>query len=74
MFIYWARKQSLTELLAEVSNSTAGSELNSDLVKDIQKRIHEATTKVTALDPKVGRKLKEKLSLIEHMARIGFVS
>ncbi|HHF7368348.1 TPA: conjugal transfer protein TraH [Legionella bozemanae] len=60
----------LTELLAEVSNATAGSELNSDLVNDIQKRIHTATSKVTALDPKVGRKLKEKLSLIEHMARI----
>ena len=60
----------LTELLAEVSNATAGSELNSDLVKDIQKRINDAASKVTALDPKVGRKLKEKLSLIEHMARI----
>jgi len=60
----------LTELLAEVGNATAGSELNQDLVKDIQKRINEATTKVAALDPKVGRKLKEKLSLIEHMARI----
>lgn len=60
----------LTELLAEVSNATAGSELNQDLVKDIQKRINEATTKVAALDPKVGHKLKEKLSLIEHMARI----
>lgn len=60
----------LGELLTEVSNATAGSELNQDLVKDIQKRINQATTKVAALDPKVGRKLKEKLSLIEHMARI----
>lgn len=60
----------LTELLTEVSNATAGSELNEDLVKNIQKRIHETTTKVAMLDPKVGQKLKEKLSLIEHMARI----
>jgi conjugative transfer pilus assembly protein TraH len=60
----------LTELLTEVSVATAGSELNSDLVKEIQKRIHFATTKVGSLDPKVGRKLKEKLSLIERMASI----
>ncbi|STX81705.1 TraH pilus assembly protein [Legionella busanensis] len=60
----------LTELLALVSQATAGSELNSDLVKDIQKRIHEASTNVAALDPKVGHKLKEKLLLIERMARI----
>ncbi|HAT8643609.1 conjugal transfer protein TraH [Legionella pneumophila] len=60
----------LTELLTEVANATAGSELNQDLIKDIQKRINEATTKVAAIDPKVGHKLKEKLSLIEHMARI----
>ncbi|WP_419421571.1 conjugal transfer protein TraH (plasmid) [Legionella sp. D16C41] len=60
----------LTELLAEVSHATAGSELNSDLLKDIQKRIHEASTNVAALDPKIGHKLKEKLLLIERMARI----
>lgn len=60
----------LSGLLTEVGNATAGSELNEDLVKDIQKRIHLASTKVAALDPKVGRKLQEKLALIEHMARI----
>lgn len=60
----------LTELLTEVGNATAGSELNQDLVKDIQKRINEARTKIASLDPQVGRKLKEKLSLIEHIARI----
>lgn len=60
----------LTELLAEVAGATAGSELNSDLVKEIQKRINDATTVVASLDPKVGRKLQEKLSLIERMARI----
>ncbi|HHT0594802.1 TPA: conjugal transfer protein TraH [Legionella anisa] len=60
----------LTELLTEVSQATAGSELNSDLVKEIQKRINGAMTKVGSLDPKVGRKLQEKLALIERMARI----
>ncbi|HBD7476120.1 TPA: conjugal transfer protein TraH [Legionella pneumophila] len=60
----------LTELLTEVGVATAGSELNSDLVKDIQKRIHDATTRVAAIDPKVGRKLQEKLMLIERMAQI----
>ncbi|WP_131784109.1 conjugal transfer protein TraH [Legionella gresilensis] len=60
----------LTELLREVSTATAGSELNTDLVKEIQKRIHEATRRVAAIDPEVGRKLKEKLALIERMAQI----
>ncbi|MCE3045405.1 conjugal transfer protein TraH [Legionella sp. 16cNR16C] len=60
----------LTELLREVSVATAGSELNSDLVKEIQKRINEATTRVASIDPKVGRKLQEKLTLIERMAQI----
>lgn len=60
----------LTELLTEVSMATAGSELNTDLVKEIQKRINEATTRVASIDPKVGRKLQEKLTLIERMAQI----
>lgn len=60
----------LMELLQEVKNATAGSELNQDLVKDIQKRIQDASSQIAALDPKVGRKLKEKLTLIEHVARI----
>lgn len=60
----------LSELLREVSVATAGSELNTDLVKEIQKRINEATTSVASIDPKVGRKLQEKLMLIERMAQI----
>jgi conjugative transfer pilus assembly protein TraH len=60
----------LTELLAEVNNATAGSELNQDLVREIQKRTREATSKVASIDPKVGRKLQEKLALIERMAHI----
>ncbi|WP_412755609.1 conjugal transfer protein TraH [Legionella longbeachae] len=60
----------LTELLKEVNVATAGSELNADLIKEIQKRINEATTRVSSIDPKVGRKLQEKLTLIERMAQI----
>lgn len=60
----------LTELLREVSVATAGSELNTDLVKEIHKRINEATTRVASIDPKIGRKLQEKLTLIERMAQI----
>ncbi|HHI9467508.1 TPA: conjugal transfer protein TraH [Legionella anisa] len=60
----------LTELLTEVSQATAGSELNSASVKEIQKRINKATTVVTKLDPKVGHKLQQKLALVERMAHI----
>ena len=60
----------LHELLQEVANATAGSELNEDLVKGIESRIKQANQKVASLDPIVGRKLQEKLTFIEHMARI----
>lgn len=60
----------LTGLLDEVKQSTAGSELNESLVKAIEKKIREAQAVVASFDPKVGKKLKEKLALIEHMARI----
>ncbi len=60
----------LTSLLTEVKMATAGSELNTDLVKEIQKRITIATTRVSSLDSKVGRKLKEKLALVERMAQV----
>lgn len=60
----------LHELLQEVANATAGSELNEDLVKAIEGRIKKANQTIARIDPKVGRKLKEKLTLIEHVARI----
>ena len=59
-----------SELLQEVANATAGSELNDDLVKTIENRIKKANQTLARLDPKVGRKLQEKLTLIEHVARI----
>jgi conjugative transfer pilus assembly protein TraH len=59
-----------SELLQEVANATSGSELNEDLVKAIENRIKKANQTLASLDPKVGRKLREKLTLIEHVARI----
>lgn len=59
-----------SELLQEIANATAGSELNEDLVKAIENRIKKANQTIASLVPKVGRKLQEKLTLIEHVARI----
>lgn len=58
----------LSELLEEIAQATTGSELNESLVKEIGKRIEKAQHKIAELDPKVGRKLKEKLDLIERIA------
>ena len=60
----------LSGLLQEIANATAGSELNEDLVKDIQTRIREANHKVAAVDPKISRKLTEKLALISRIVEI----
>lgn len=60
----------LNTLLTEVTNATFGSELNDDLLKSVRQRITTASQKITALDPKVGNKLKEKLQLIQYIARI----
>ena len=60
----------LTELLTEIDNATAGSELNEDLIKQIQKRVRDANIKVASIEPQIGRKLQEKLALIERIARV----
>lgn len=60
----------LSGLLQDVANATAGSELNEDLVKDIQTRIREASREVAAIDPKIARKLQEKIALISRMSEI----
>ena len=60
----------LQELLTEINNATAGSEIPEDLIKDIRNRIHTASSKIAELDPKVGRKLKEKLALVQYMEKI----
>ena len=60
----------LSGLLQDVANATAGSELNEDMVRDIQTRIREANRAIAAVDPKVSRKLQEKLALIHRMTEI----
>ena len=60
----------LSNLLQEIANATASSELNEDLVKDIQGRIRDANHKIAEIDPKISRKLAEKLALISRMTEI----
>lgn len=60
----------LTGLLDTLKQATAGAEFGEDLVKDIEKRIKEAHNELSKINPKVGHRLKEKLMLIERVARI----
>ncbi len=60
----------LSGLLQDVANATAGSELNEDLIKDIQTRIRDANREVASIDPKIARKLQEKIALISRMSEI----
>lgn len=60
----------LTGLLQDVATSTAGSDLNEDLVKNIQTRIRDARHEVASVDPKIARKLQEKIALISRMGEI----
>jgi len=60
----------LSELLQQVTHATYGSEINDGLLQDIRKRIDTASAKIAAIDPKVSRKLIEKLTLINNVARI----
>ncbi len=57
----------LSGLLQDVANATAGSEINEDLIKDIQTRIREARHEIASVDPKIARKLQEKITLISRM-------
>lgn len=63
-------QQYLNELLNGVSQSTQGSVLTSELLKDIEKRISTAEKKIAAIEPMVGRKLAEKLNLINNIVRV----
>lgn len=60
----------LQELIQKVSNATAGSAFNDSLTKTITHRITQAKQEIARLDPMVGRKLQEKLLLIERIGRI----
>ena len=63
-------QQYLNELLQEVLNVTAGSELNEDLVKDITKRVQHARNEVAKLDPEISNKLQQKFTLINNVQHI----
>lgn len=60
----------LSGLLQDVSNATAGSTINEDLIKDIQTRIRQAGHEIASVDPKIARKLQEKIALISRMSEI----
>ena len=60
----------LSGLLQDVANATAGSEINEDLIKDIQTRIRDAGHEIASVDPKIARKLQEKIALISRMSEI----
>lgn len=60
----------LSGLLQDVANAAAGSELNEDIVRDIQTRIREANREIASIDPKISRKLTEKLALINRITDI----
>lgn len=60
----------LSGLLQDVANATAGSDLNEDLVRDIQARIRDANREIASVDPKIARKLQEKIALISRMGEI----
>lgn len=60
----------LGELLDMVSMNSQGSAFNEDLIKNVQERVRAASEKITAIDPKLHRKLNEKLELIQNVARI----
>ncbi len=60
----------LSEVLQEMSNATFGSELADDLNNEVRQRIDKAQQMLSAIEPHVGRKLNEKLALINQVARI----
>ena len=60
----------LAELLQEVANASQMAEFQDDWAKNIEERIDKARNQVATLDPKVGNKLKEKLLLINNIARV----
>ena len=47
-----------------------GSTLPDDLLRDLRHRIEKANTQIAAIEPQVGRKLTEKLALIQNVARV----
>ncbi|MCX7118795.1 MAG: conjugal transfer protein TraH, partial [Legionellales bacterium] len=63
-------QQYLSHLLQAVSMAAIGSSLPDDLIRDLRHRIEKANTQIAAIEPQVGRKLTEKLALIQNVARV----
>ena len=63
-------QQYLSHLIQAVSMAAMGSTLPDDLLRDLRHRIEKANTQVAAIEPQVGRKLTEKLALIQNVARV----
>ena len=60
-------QQYIGELLTAVKHSVAHSQIQEDLLKDMQDKVHQAQVTIAKLDPKVSRKIREKLALIGRM-------
>lgn len=60
-------QQYLSELLSGVKASIANSQIQEDLLKDIERRVHQAQVTISKIDPKVSRKIQEKLAFIQKI-------
>jgi len=60
----------LSGLLQAVNLTSLGSSMPEELMKDLRGRIEVAMTQASKIEPNIGRKFSEKMSLIENVARI----
>ena len=63
-------QQYLSHLLQSVSLATNSSTLNEALLKALRNRIDFAHQQIARIEPNVGQKLAQKLTLIQYVARI----
>ena len=63
-------QQYLSHLLQSVTLASNASTLNDDLLKTLRHRIDFANRQIARIEPNVNRKLSEKLTLIQYVARI----
>ena len=63
-------QQYLSHLLQSVTLASNASTLNDDLLKTLRHRIDFANRQIARIEPNVSRKLSEKLTLIQYVARI----
>jgi conjugative transfer pilus assembly protein TraH len=60
-------QQYLGELLSGVKASITNAQIQEDLLKDIERRVHQAQVTISKLDPKISRKIQEKLAFIQKI-------